>query len=183
MENLENEIATAVDHDLMRERMNTVTATESSEVKKAEGIMEIVHQSSPEKAAFGQDLGPNWQRNFCNDETVKQILKAAGIEDQDFVNIHRTCTIDNKRLAVIVNTMKKDTLYSNRVIIDVIMGEPTWDQMMDVTFYIGTGCNPRIIVCDPGDPEEFSLDAMVDGFFRISNECVTCPRFLYQFLS
>jgi hypothetical protein len=146
MEHFTNEIETAVDQDPMRERINTVTATESSEVKKDEGIMEIVHQSSPEKAAFGQDLGPNWQRNFCNDEAAKQILKVAGITDQDFVNIHRTFLIDRNRLAVIVNTMKKDTLYSNRLIIDVIMGEPTWDQMMDLTFYSGRGCNPRIIV-------------------------------------
>lgn len=171
MERFTNEIGTAVDHDPMRERINTVTATESNEMKKDKGITKTVHQSSPEKAAFGQILGPNWHSYFCNDEAVKQILKAAGIEDQDFVNIHRTCTIDNKRLAVIVNTMKKDTLYSNRVIIDVIMGEPTWDQMMDVTFYIGRGCNPRIIVCDRGDPELFGLDPMVDGFVQISNEC------------
>jgi hypothetical protein len=150
--------------------------TDAREIGKETIVMNTTQQPVSEKPTLREILGPTWQIVFRKEKEIKQILKSAGVKDQNFQNIHRTCSIDDNRLTLIVNTIRKDTLYANRVVIDVIMGEPTWDQMMDVTFGGGYGCSPRIIVCDSRKEDAFFLDGMVYGFVEISNDCglTTC---------
>ena len=154
----------------------TTNETDAREIGKETIVMNMTQQPVSEKPTLRKILGQTWQMVFSNEKEIKEVLKNAGVKNQDFQSIHRTCSIDENRLTLIVNTIRKDTLYANRVVIDVIMGEPTWDQMMDVTFGVGHGCNPRIIVCDPGKQDEFLLDCMVYGFVEISNDCglITC---------
>jgi hypothetical protein len=140
-----------------------------------EKIMETTtNLATPEtkRMTLKEYLGPKWREYFCMQETIREILSATGIDDQqEFLNIERVYTIDEDRLAVVIKTQMKGTLCWNRMILDVIMGEPTWDQMMDITFSIGSECNPKIIVCDPGYQEPFLLDMKVSGFVQINSHC------------
>ena len=125
----------------------------------------------PKKMTIKEYLGPKWREHFSKEETIKEILDVTSIEDQDFLHIERVYVIDEDRLGIVIKTQMRGTRCWNRVIVDVIMGEPTWDQMMDLTFSFGSECKPKIIVCDPGYQEPFLVDMKVSGFVQINNHC------------
>jgi hypothetical protein len=127
--------------------------------------------TSVNKLTFKEYLGAEWRDHFRKDKTIKEILHASGIDDQIFVSIEKTYAIDDDRLALIIKTKNKGTFHSNWIMLDVIMGEPTWDQMMDIAFGIGVECNPRIVVYDSGGDPDFYIEYRVAGFTQISNDC------------
>ena len=123
------------------------------------------------KVTIREYLGPEWREYFRKEQTIKEILLASEIDDQVFAEIEKIYAIDDDRLALIIKTRNKDTLYSNWIMLDVIMGKPTWDQMMDIAFGLGLECNPRIVVYDScGDPD-FYIEYRVAGFTQICNDC------------
>ena len=85
---------------------------------------------------------------FSEKKTIETLMKKIGISDQKFTGIETTSKINDDRFYVIFNTIKDGHGNKGRHIIDVILDEPTWQQMMDVTFGAGCQCNTRIVIFD-----------------------------------
>lgn len=116
-------------------------------------------------------LGLEWRAHFLKEQTIEEILLASGVDDQKFIKIEKTYAINDDRLTLIVKTRNKDTFHSNWIMLDVIMGKPTWDQMMDIAFGLGLECNPRIVVYDSCGEADYFIEYRVAGFTQICNDC------------
>ena len=88
-----------------------------------------------------------------------------------FIRVEKIYAIDDDRLALIIKTKNKATFHSKRILLDVIMGKPTWDQMMDIAFGLGLECNPRIVVYDSCGEPDYYIEYRVAGFAQICNDC------------
>ena len=76
---------------------------------------------------------------FTEKKTIENLMDQICISDQKFTGIETTSKTNDDRFYVIFNTVKDGHGNKGRHIIDVIFGEPTWQQMMEVTF--GAGVN------------------------------------------
>jgi len=93
-------------------------------------------------------LGNNRREYFTQKKTIREIMKQLDITNQKFIDIETTYTINDDRFGLIFKTSKNGYGHTGRIIIDVIFNEPTWQQMMDVTFGIGYKCDKRIVIYD-----------------------------------
>jgi len=116
-------------------------------------------------------LGPVWKEYFCREETIRHLLDAVEITDEVYQGIQDKYAINDDRFAMVIWMRNRKTRFLSRMIIDVVMGEPTWKQMMDVTFDIGDGCNPKIVVYDSAVAPGFGIEWRVAGFARINSDC------------
>jgi hypothetical protein len=115
-------------------------------------------------------LCATWKEFYRSERAIKRIIEKAGIPNQAFLKVHQTSIINDDRYSVIADTLNTNTCLTNRIIIDVIKGEPTWEQMMDITYGIGSDCNTRIIICNIGSTGSCYLDWTISDFVLMSNE-------------
>jgi len=128
------------------------------------------------KTTLKKHLGKSWRKYFAKPETITDLFGQLGITDHEFKDIQTRHEIDDERLVLIIRTTKKDTGDLGRIIIDARMGEPTWRQMIDLTFTLGRDCDKRILVYEDGSANVDQHDliagySMTYGFASILNSC------------
>ena len=110
---------------------------------------------------------------FTEKNAIETLMDEIGISDQKFTGIETTSRINDDRFYVIFNTVKDGHGNKGRHIIDVIFSEPTWQQMMDVTFGVGAECDSRMIIYDNASQsyDKLSNRETAVKFASINNDC------------
>ena len=118
-------------------------------------------------------LGDNWREHFTQKSTIENLMDQIGISEQKYTGIETTSRINDDRFYVIFNTVKDGHGNKGRHIIDVILEEPTWQQMMDVTFGAGCECDTRIVIYDNASQsyDKVSNRKTAVKFASINNDC------------
>ncbi len=99
--------------------------------------------------SFEEYFRNDWRKHFQEEITVQNILDAAGLSNShDFVQINSRYLIDDNRIAVIALIKRKNTEVLDKLIIDVIAGNSTFEQVYDVVYNTGSDCDYRVIICD-----------------------------------
>ena len=102
--------------------------------------------------SFEEYFQGDWRKHFQEEETVKNIMDASGLSSShDFVQINTTYLIDDNRIAVIVLIKRKNSLNLvklEKLIVDVIAGNSSFEQLYDVVYNVGADCDYRMIICD-----------------------------------
>jgi hypothetical protein len=93
-------------------------------------------------------LGNDFLGYFTRSYTIEKLMAKIILGHQKLVGIESIKIVNEDRMSLIFNT-RKDGL-DNKVynLLDVIMGEPTWEQMMDIKFGVGHKCDMRIVLYD-----------------------------------
>jgi len=110
---------------------------------------------------------------FGNKKTIGKIFNTLEIDNHVITKIHSTYTIDDDRCAIIVLTKNMVSSKREKILIDVNAGEPTWKQMIDVTFGIGSDCDKIIVLFDSyvSSYGIYLNEYMADSFSQINNRC------------
>ena len=134
-----------------------------------------------EKVSLKECFTNTWKEYFGKEDTIVSLLGDLGISDQVFKEIVTRRSIGDNRCVVIASTTKVEDGHLGKVIIDFKLGEPSWQQMMDVTFKIGSDCEKKIVIFSaPEDPEyqdylkpltAYDNRILVGSFARINNDC------------
>jgi hypothetical protein len=126
-----------------------------------EGIPEItVNQSQTKRedqetrlkmVKLKEYFGRNWRRNYLTrkDEIMK-LLDELEIKNYEFIRIASRMLIKDDRCVVIVIAKRTDNGHLRKIVIDTKLGNPTWQQFIDVTYNIGADSEVKIIVFDDG---------------------------------
>jgi hypothetical protein len=110
---------------------------------------------------------------FSEKKTIETLMDKIGIDDQKFTGIETSNKPNDDRFSVIFNTIKDGHGNKGRHIIDVIFSEPTWQQMMDITFGVGAECDTKIVIFDNTSPsnDRVSNRETAVKFASINNNC------------
>ena len=111
--------------------------------------------------------------HFSEKDTIEDLMDQIGISEQKYTGIETTSKIKDDRFYVIFKTIKDGHGNKGRHIIDVIIGDPTWQQMMDVTFDAGCECDTRIVIYDEAAQwnDRVSNRNTAAKFASINNDC------------
>lgn len=124
-----------------------------------------------EKVGLIEYFGSSWRDHFTGEDTIISLLNNVGISDHVFKNIYRRYSIDHNRYGLVINTVKKDTGYLVRIVLDVKLGEPTWNQLMDVTYSIGADCDIKIVIFDgEKNSDSFGGSSLAESFCEVVNK-------------
>ena len=110
---------------------------------------------------------------FVKEDSIKDLMDLIGIGEQKYAGIESTKIISDQRFSVIFNTKRDDVGNKGRHIIDVILTEPTWQQLMDITFGAGCECDTRIVIYDNATlwNDLVSNSNTAAKFASINNDC------------
>jgi len=128
--------------------------------------------ASNEKRTRGVKI--DWPEYFSKEENIKNLFESIEFNDCKFISVKSTYTKDSNRYGVIVTTQNDDSGNSMNVVIDAISGEPTWNQLKDVTHNSGVNCENKIIIYDSspgvGSPFDHDFDEYLSmGFAKVNN--------------
>ena len=99
--------------------------------------------------SFEEYFESDWRKHFQEQDTIQSILDAAGLSNShDFVQLNSRYLIDDNRMAVIALVRRKNAKALEKLIIDVIAGNSSFEQFFDVVYNIGSDCDYRMIICD-----------------------------------
>ena len=129
------------------------------------------------KMNLTEALGNEWKSHFSKGSTITELLDTLGMADQTFKEIVASYTINDDRLAVLVNTMSIKDAHLARILIDFKCGELTYEQLVEDTFTIGADCDMRVVIIDGGRDSENVQDFdyssedlwMGDSFVKLLN--------------
>ena len=126
-----------------KEKENKIMNNNINSDTKDNGNNSITHLS------FGDYFESDWRKHFQEKDTVQSILEAADLSySHDFVQINSRYLIDNNRVAVITLVRRKNTEVLDKLIIDIIAGDLSFEQFIDVVYNIGSDCDYRMILHD-----------------------------------
>lgn len=125
---------------------------------------------------IGRESEINWKDLLGNEDSIEDLFNSIGINNYTLVNIRTSYAIDNNRYGIVVTVKKKDCDSLAKVIIDAINGNPTWAQVMDITYNFSDNCEKRIILYDDSMGEKSDYDHDFDEhvskeFAKINNNC------------
>lgn len=99
--------------------------------------------------SFKECFPNGWREYFQKEDVILKIVEAAGLNrDHDFVKVNSKYFIDENRIAIILLLRRKGTEILDKVIIDTISGYPSFEQIMDVFYNIGSDCDYRVVLYD-----------------------------------
>jgi len=99
--------------------------------------------------SFKECFHDGWREYFRKEDTLLKVLEAASLTStHEFVQVNSRYLIDNNRIAVILLLKRKDNEILDKVIVDVISGLPTFAQLMDVFYNVGSDCDYSLILYD-----------------------------------
>jgi len=101
---------------------------------------------------------------FSKEETILNLFDAIKLNNYIFDRIERTYTFDDDRCGLIIQMVDKNTRRLSRVIIDIKHGEPTYRQLLDLTFDIGNDCDHKIAVFDRAQNEMDKSDPSANEY-------------------
>ena len=82
------------------------------------------------------------------------------------MQINSRYLIDDNRVAIIALLRRKNTEVLEKLIIDVIAGNSSFEQFFDVVYSIGSDCDYRMIICDWNSKNEAPGLWMTDNIMR-----------------
>lgn len=99
--------------------------------------------------SFEEFFHDDWRNYFQEKETIQSIMDSAGLSSShDFVQVKARYLIDDDRIAVVALIKRKNTEVLEKLIIDIVAGNSSFEQIYDVAYSIGAGCDYRLIICD-----------------------------------
>jgi hypothetical protein len=118
----------------------------------------------------------NCKDELVRGETLSQVLNSVGVTNRQIIRIERTFRMDPDMYAVTFIFKEPDDKNLQRGIVDVKHGEPNCQQMMDLSFGIGEGCDLRIAMFDGKLNELDDLDPESSQYYtrcfaQILNSC------------
>ncbi len=118
-------------------------------------------------------LGNDWIKYFTRKETIEDLMSRINRGHQKVVGIESIKQVNSDRISVIFSTIKRGHANRGYNLLDVIMNEPTWEQMMDLTFGIRHKCDSRIVIYDQAATmqDKVSNRNTAVKFANIDNDC------------
>ena len=115
-------------------------------------------------------LGKNFENFFSDKGQINHLFNELEIK-QEFKNVETKYQVDDFRTTTVINTINKVTGNRNKIVIDLILIEPTWQQMMDVTFDIGADCDKKIVIYNGAGYPGYDINSstMAVGFAKNIN--------------
>jgi len=106
------------------------------------------------------DCKIDWQEYLSSDDNINHLFKSIGLDKYEISNIKTRYVIDNQRYGAMVIVKNTETGHLSKIIIDAASTNPTWAQLMDVTYNLGADCEKRIILFDDyfNDSCEYKLN-------------------------
>jgi hypothetical protein len=105
----------------------------------------------------------DWTKKMKKKSEMNNLLKQLGWTHIVVKKIKTKSKRNMTRRTMIVDAFNWQSKQNQKFIIDVKIGLPCWEQMMDVTFYDGVDCNIKIVVFDGVKVKE-------PGFFAAYDE-------------
>ena len=129
---------------------------------------------------FEEYFERDWDKHFQKQETVQNIFEATGLSDtHEFVQINSRYVIDDNRAGVIALIKRKNSKLLEKLIIDVIADNSSFDQVIDVVYSIGSDCDYRMILCDWNSKKRTRGLRMTDNIMTRLVEYLNGHLFLY----
>jgi hypothetical protein len=113
---------------------------------------------------FKEILGDTWREYFSKEEAIKDLLKTVDMKDYVLKNIVTRYAIDDDQLAITSILKNTNTSRLEKIIIDVKTGFPTWEQMMDVVYNMGSDCDTKVVIVDGANNPNDYANFMNIGF-------------------
>lgn len=118
----------------------------------------------PSHVSFKECFSHGWRLQFRKEGTLLQIIEAAGLAiTHEFVQVNSEYLIDENRIAKIILLKRKETEILDKVIVDAICSWPTFGQLMDVLYNVGSDCDYHVVVYDENTKREDLQDDCVVG--------------------
>jgi hypothetical protein len=144
-----------------------IITDETTESERSKKVMNKDNINKLSHLPFEEYFGNDWRKHFQEQETVQSILDAAGLSDShDFVQVNSRYLINDNRVAVIALVRRKNSKLLEKLIIDVIACNSSFDQFFDVVYNIGSDCDYRMILCDWNSKNEEPGLRMTDNIMR-----------------
>ena len=119
-----------------------IITDETTESERSKKIMNKDKKNKLSHLSFEEYFESDWRKHFQEQETVQSILDAAGLsESHDFVQVNSRYFINDNRVAVIALVRRKNSKLLEKLIIDVIACNSSFDQFFDVVYNIGSDDN------------------------------------------
>ena len=132
-----------------------IITDETTESERSKKIMNKDKNNKLSHLPFEEYFESDWRKHFQEEETVQSILDAAGLSDShDFVQVNSRYLINDNRVAVIALVRRKNSKLLEKLIIDVIAGWPSFEQLRDVVYNIGSDCDYHAILYDQNSKNE-----------------------------
>lgn len=117
----------------------------------------------------------DFKKYYSSKENINALLKDMELNDYKFGGIKNTYAINDNRFAFGMFVKNKENGKLLSIYVDAIMGYPSWDQCMDVTFNLGQDYDKRVILfCyDKVEPlvfDELNNIDVVENFVGIINK-------------
>ena len=130
--------------------------------------------------SFEEYFESDWRKHFQEQDTIQSIMNAVGLSDShEFVQINSRYLIDDNRVAVIALIKQKNGKLLEKLIIDVIAGNSSFNQFIDVVYSIGSDCDYRLILCDWNSKNKAPSLWMTDDIMHQLVEYLNGHLFLY----
>jgi len=104
----------------------------------------------------------DWTELFTTPDGIEKLFRSIKIHNCKIDKIVSTHNKKERQRRIIVNVKSKTNNHLKKILIDAKFGEPSWKQMMDVTFGSGVDCNLRIVLFDGIKPERKPFDPGCD---------------------
>ena len=115
----------------------------------------------------------DWRRQLFDSGLIFEVIEKVR-DDYELTGTLSKYEINDDRIVVIGTVRHTQDGSLRKLIVDVISGEPTWQQMMDLAFSFGGERDIGIVVFDGGKRPELDPRAdrdLVKSFAKILNEC------------
>ncbi len=102
---------------------------------------------------------------------IVEIFELSELEYLDIIDVNSESSNNKKRRTIIVDTLNTITGGLQKVIIDIKLGLPTWQYMMDTVFYSGFDREIKIIIYDSSGVDDLGRNKEIAaGFAKINNQ-------------
>lgn len=117
-----------------------------NEIKKEQ--IEDFFEKKPH-ASFKRRFKNDWRDYFLKKDVLLKVLDGVCLTaTHEFVTPRSKYLIDDDRLAVTLLLKRKGTEILDKVIIDAISSWPSFEQIMEVLYTLGSDCDYRIVLYD-----------------------------------
>lgn len=169
-----NTVENNTDETNKKERSTKIMNNNNDSETKGDKKYDLRHLS------FEEYFEGDWRKHFQEQDTVLSIMDAAGLSDShDFVQINSRYLIDENRVAVIALVRRKNARLLEKLIIDVIAGNSSFDQATDVVYNIGSDCDYHMILCDWNSKNKAPGLWMTDNIMKALINHFECHLYLF----
>lgn len=116
-----------------------------------------------------------WTKKMENRAMITKMLDEIGLDYLRFLKIKTKTKKNPVRQTMIIEVFNMNSISEEKVLLDIKVGFPSWEQMMDVTLNMGADCDYKVVAFDATDIDEidcsrgYCADTII-GFTQLNNE-------------